>query len=166
MRKALFSLVFGVFLTAAPVFAQHGHGGGGRASSGRSSGGHAQAQPRSESRPAPARPGFNGGSTYHPRTAAPEVRSHWNGHAFDRAYFAAHWGPAHPFYWGRAEWWGPRWYVGSRFWFGGVWFSVIDPIPSYWYNDEVTVIYDEDCGCYYAVDPVYPGVRIHIGVAF
>jgi hypothetical protein len=163
MRKALVSLVFGLILSVTPVYAQR-HGGGARSNSGHSSGNtHAQVQPRGgyhpapTVHPAPARPGFG---------SSAEARTHWDGRRFDRPYFAAHWGPAHPFFWGRVGWWGPRWAIGSRFWFGGAWFSIIDPIPYYWYNDQVTVIYDEDCGCYYAVDPVYPGVRIHIGIVF
>lgn len=95
-----------------------------------------------------------------------EFRRHWDGRRFDRDFFRDHWGYAHRFYWRRCGWYGPRFMVGSYFWFNGVYFEIIDPVPPYWYDDPVVVIYDDDCGCYYIVDPMYPGVRIHVGIRF
>jgi hypothetical protein len=169
MQKTLLSLVFGLFLFAVPVFAQHGHGGhsGG--------GGHYQSRPthdgnrnvqhenrQTEQKFHQSQP--RGG--YHYGTPRGEFAAHWNGHAFDHEFFEAHWGYGHPFYWGHCGWYGPRWAVGSAFWYDGLYFDVIDPIPYAWYDDQVVVVYDPACDCYFAENPIYPGVRIHVGIRF
>ena len=103
---------------------------------------------------------------YHWSDRREDFRSHWNGRRFDDDFFAAHWGYGHHFRWGHCGWYGPRFYVGSYFWYNGIYFEVIDPIPPYWYDDDVAVIYDPMCDCYYVVNDRYPDVRIHIGIRF
>ena len=103
---------------------------------------------------------------YHWGARREEHREHWDGRRFDHEYFESHWGRRHPFYWNHCGWYGPRWVVGSYFWYDGVYFEVIDPIPPYWYDGQVVIVYDEYCDCYYAVNDAYPGVRIHIGIRF
>ena len=103
---------------------------------------------------------------YHYGTPRGEFRRHWDGHRFDHEFFESHWGYRHPFYWNHCGWYGPRWVIGSYFWYDGLYFEVIDPIPPYWYDGQVVIVYDEYCDCYYAVNDAYPGVRIHIGIRF
>jgi len=54
-----------------------------------------------------------------------------------------------------------------RFEYGGLWFSVIDPVPEYWSddwfdNDDVYIAYTDDG--YYLCNRDYPGDRIAITV--
>lgn len=87
---------------------------------------------------------------------------HWDGRHFEHGYFGQHWGHDHRFFWGRCNWWGPRFGVGSWFWYNDAYFVIVDPIPDYWYDDEVYV--DEYDGAYYLMDPLYPGVRFALRV--
>jgi hypothetical protein len=92
------------------------------------------------------------------------ARDHWDGRRFDRGYYGDHWGPRNRFYWGHCNWYGPRFYPGSYFWYNGAYFVIIEQAPPYWYDDEVIII--EDDGWYYMVNPQYPGIRIHVDVRF
>ena len=92
-----------------------------------------------------------------------ERRDHWNGRRFDDDYFRGHWGNEHRFYWHHCRWYGPRFMVGSRFYYGGGWFIIVDPIPDYWGDDYVYI--DDIDGVYYLVNPLYPQ-RIVINVVF
>lgn len=103
---------------------------------------------------------------YHWSDRREDARGHWDGRRFDHEYWERHWGARHPFYWGHCGWYGPRWAVGSYFWYDGAYFEVIDSIPPYWYEGQVVIVYDPLCDCYYAVNDAYPGVRIHIGIRF
>jgi hypothetical protein len=181
MRKTLFSLVFSLLVFAVPALAQGRHGGGGGSHNGGGSrGGHVQSQPQHDNRGRSVQHSERQNSPraerqfhqnndrrgYHFSEPRHEFREHWNGRRFDHDFFESHWGYRNRFYWGHCGWYGPRFYVGSYFWYNGVYFEIIDTVPAYWYNDPVYVVYDEACDCYYVVDPVYPGVRIHIGVRF
>lgn len=166
MRKILVLMAIW-FLTALPIFAQHSHGGGSHAQSAPHHDEHGRAvqnQPRATERhfhTTASREGY-----HYTAVNRAEFARHWNGWGFDRPFFESRWGAAHPFYWGHCGWYGPRWRVGSYFWFGGAYFSVVDTIPYEWYDDEVEVIYDQDCDCYFAVNPLYPNVRLHVGIRF
>jgi hypothetical protein len=188
MRKTLFSLVFGLLVFAFPAFGQgHGNHGGNRGNGGHEQRGggdrHAQSQPRHDNRGRGIERDdhINGrgaerefhrdrdhdrGGYHFSNHDRGEFRRHWDGRRFDHEFFESHYGYRHPFYWGHCGWYGPRWYVGSYFWYDGLYFEVIDPIPPYWYDGQVVIVYDEACDCYYAVNEAYPGVRIHIGVRF
>jgi hypothetical protein len=166
MRKALFSLLFALVVFAAPAFGQ-GHG----SHSGGHSAPHHDEQGRSvQHTDKSTEKSFHSTNTrvgYHTTVESRTVYAqHWNGHAFDHAFFEGHWGYAHPFFWGHCGWYGPRWGIGSYFWYNGLYFTIIDTIPSDWYDANVVIIYDESCDCYYAVNPVYPGIRIHVGIRF
>lgn len=178
MKKTLFYLVFALLLVVSPAFAQH-HGGGSSHNNGGShnSGGHAQSQPHHDNEGRPVQHENprseqqfhqnNPRAGYHyagqPRGV---YAQHWDGHRFDHGFYESHWGYGHPFYWGHAGWYGPRWGIGSYFWFNGVYFTVVDPIPVGWYDDSISIVYDDGGDCYYAVNPRYPGIRIHVGVRF
>ena len=172
MRKTLLMLA-ATLLFAFPAFAQHGHNGGGRMGGHE---GHGEIR-RQDTRPigrAPARGeahgegnfhdnhGFRG---YHYGVGRHEVRSHWREGRFDHDFFVAHWGYAHPFFWGHCQWFGPRFYPGSYFWFDGVDFVIIEAVPDYWYDDEVYVDYIDGYG-YALVNPMYPGVHYRIDIRF
>jgi hypothetical protein len=93
------------------------------------------------------------------------AREHFNGGRYDREYFGSHWGGYNRFYWGGCNWWGPRFGVGSWFWFGGGYWTIIEPIPYWWYDDEVYVDWVDGYG-YALIDPLYPGVYFRLGVRF
>jgi hypothetical protein len=173
MRKTLFSLVFALLVFALPAYAQHGNNGGHQ-------NGRTQAAPRhdTQGRGVMRDDHINGkqadkqfhaqhGSVgYHRGIAVGEARAHWNGRHFDHEFFESHWGYNHRFFWGHCGWYGPRWGLGSYFWYDGLYFEIVDTIPYDWYNAEVAIIYDPACDCYFAVNPVQPGLRIHVGVRF
>jgi len=180
MKKTLFGLVLSILLFAVPTFAQkHGNGGGGQRGGNHDNRGHVQSQPqpqhdnrgrgvqhenpRAEQQFHQSNPREGYHYSNEPRG---EFQHHWDGRRFDHDFFETHWGRNHPFYWSHVGWYGPRYRIGSYFWFNGIYFSIVEPIPPYWYDDAITVIWDEDCGCYYAVNDRYPGVRIHIGIRF
>jgi hypothetical protein len=102
---------------------------------------------------------------YHWGRGRGEMRNHWDGRRFDRDYWGRHWGYGHRFYWNHCEWYGPRFYPGSYFWYGGVYFVVIEPVPDYWYDEEVYVDYIDGYG-YALINPMYPGVYYHIDIRF
>jgi hypothetical protein len=181
MKKTLFSLVFALLVLAVPAFGQGNHGGGrgnGGGGGGRGDGGrHAQSQPRHDDRGRSYQRNdrreereFHANHEergYHySEHDRGEFRRHWDGRRFDHDFFEGHWGYGHRFYWGHCGWYGPRWAIGSAFWFDGAYFTIIDTIPYDWYDGEVAVIYDPACDCYFATNPVYPGVRIHVGIRF
>lgn len=93
------------------------------------------------------------------------VRDHWDGRRFDNDYWGRHWGRDHRFFWGHCAWYGPRFYPGSYFWYNGVYFVIIEQVPDYWYDEEVYVEYVDGYG-YALVNPLFPGIRYHIGVRF
>ncbi|MGB7586653.1 MAG: hypothetical protein WBM11_17565 [Terriglobales bacterium] len=75
--------------------------------------------------------------------------------------FRAHFGRAHTFRIGHPV------IVGGRpqFRYGGYSFVMVDPWPMGWaYTDAVYVDYID--GMYYLIDPVHPGVRVVVNVAF
>jgi hypothetical protein len=177
MRKTLFWF-FSLFLFAAiPAVAQHGgHASGGHfGGSGRSFGSARGEQ--HERVAAPAKGEQRGGFVEHHGEGFPAThngyhwagggaaRTHWDGHAYDHDYFYGHWGREHAFYWGHCNWWGPRFGIGSYFWFGGGYWTIIDPVPPYWYDDEVYVEWVPGYG-YALVNPLYPQVYFHVGVRF
>lgn len=88
------------------------------------------------------------------RGHGPEIRDHYDGRRFDHDYFRSRWGAEHRFYWHHCRWYGPRYTVGSRFYYGGVWFVIIDPVPDYWGDGDVYI--DDIDGVYYLVNPLYP----------
>jgi len=146
------ALIFAVLMAfSLPALAQHrGGGGGGHWGGGREPHEHTQAIRQ-----------------YHQAYrghGSPEIRDHWDGRRFDRAYFGAHWGYGHQFYWYHCRWWGPRFVVGSRFYYGGAWFMIVDPIPDYWGDGYVYI--DDIDGVYYLVNPLYPGTHIVVNVVF
>jgi hypothetical protein len=185
-----------VFAVPAFAQGRHGGGGGSHGGNGGGNKGgdrHAQSQPRHDDRGRGivrddhingrrAEREFHGRNDYerHPDDRGSreargyhysnhdrgEFRRHWDGRRFDHEFFESHWGERHRFYWNHCGWYGPRFYVGSYFWYDGAYFEIVDTVPSYWYDDPIYVVYDEACGCYYVVDPVYPGVRIHVGIRF
>ena len=188
MRKTLLLAVLSLIL-AVPSFAQRGRGNG----SGHEQRGNQQREQRHEQRSIPPRHDDRGRGImrddhswkgdqdrrfheqegwgherrgYHWGAPNREIRDHWDGRRFDRDYWNEHWGEGHRFYWNHCRWYGPRWYPGSYFWYNGVYFVIVDEIPAPWYGDPVYVVYDEFCGCYYVVDPFYPGVRIHVDIRF
>lgn len=85
--------------------------------------------------------------------------------SFDHAYWGTHFGVAHPFFWYHCRWFGPRFSVGSRFYYGGVWFVIVDPVPEIWLDDGAVYV-DYVNGVYYLVSPVHPGLRIAVTVGF
>ncbi len=92
-------------------------------------------------------------------------RDHYDGRRFDRGWFGGHYGRGNYFYWGRCEWFGgPRFGVGSWFWFNDAYFVILEPIPYDWYDDEVYV--DEYGDGYVLINPRYPGVYFRVGVRF
>lgn len=95
-----------------------------------------------------------------------EARDRWDGrrHRFDDSYYNEHFGIGHRFYGHHCAWYGPRFYPGSRFWYGGTWFVIVDSVPDYW-GDEEVYIYEDD-GFYYLMNPSYPGQRFAITVVF
>jgi len=165
MRKILFWL-FSMFLfLTLPALAQRnqggGHNGGGRSSGGNHSGS--------------VRGNRGGGERQHNNVqrgrrenrgheARGERRNHWEGRRFDHDYFRGRWGRDHHFFWGRCVWYGPRFYVGSFFWYDGAYFVIVEPVPDYWYDDEVYV--DETDSGYVLVNPLYPGVYFRLNVQF
>jgi hypothetical protein len=136
-----------------PAYAQHKGGGSGGSKGGtHSAGSHNGGQRGGDHRG--DRGGYRGG--YH---------GGWHGgYRIDGYRWGHGFGYAHPFGWGGVRWFGPRFVVGSRFWFGGFWFTLYDPIPVYWYDGSCYV--DEIDGAYYVVNPAYPGVHIGVGVVF
>ena len=175
MRKTLLSLVFGLLAFAVPAFGQ-GHGGGHSGGGGHSNGGHAQSAPKHDNQgraaqhpSKPVEKQFHSTQSregYHTAEPRGVYAQHWDGHRFDHDFYESHWGYGHPFYWGHCGWYGPRWGIGSYFWYNGLYFTIIDTIPTDWYDGQVVIIYDESCDCYYAVNQAYPGVRIHVGIRF
>lgn len=177
MRKIMFWL-FSMFLfVTLPAFAQRGnHGGGnhggnggghaahggGQHSGGQRGGGEARGQ-RGE--PHGQRGEARGERRERGRGERGEARGHFDGRRFDHDYFRGHWGDGNRFYWGRCNWWGPRFYVGSYFWFNDAYWTIVDPIPYDWYDDEVYVDWVDGYG-YVLVNPLYPGVYFHVGVRF
>ena len=92
-----------------------------------------------------------------------ERRDRWDGHRFNNDYYNDHFGVGHRFYWHHCRWYGPRFFVGSRFYYGGFWFVIVDPVPDYW-GDDYVYIEDID-GVYYLVNPLYPQ-HIIVNVVF
>ena len=180
MRKLLFSFIAFLMLLFTPAaFAQHGghagggsHGGGSHQASqphngGQRGGGERQAhnEQRGERRGGGERHEQRGEARGEARGRS-EAREHFNGGRFDHEYFRGHWGEGNRFYWGRCEWFGgPRFGVGSWFGFGGGYWSIVEPIPYWWYDDEVYVEWVDGYG-YVLVDPNYPGVYFRVGVQF
>lgn len=170
--KLIYSLLVSLILFILPATAEGRHEG----HEGRSEGRHVQQNHherpvqrgqvvRGEQRPVGGpreRGGFRG--EFHPAPQHREFRQHWDGRRFDSPFFETHWGYRHRWYWNRCEWYGPRYAVGSYFWWDGVYFVIVQPVPVYWYDDPVTVIYVDDG--YYIVDPVRPGVRIAVNIRF
>ena len=167
MRKILFWL-FSMFLfLTLPAVAQHNQGGGGRNNGGGHSSGGNHGGGNRGNRGGGGRQHNNvqrGGHENRGHEARGERRNHWDGRHFDRGYFRGHWGRDHSFYWGRCNWWGPRFYVGSYFWYNDAYFVIVEPVPYDWYDGEVYV--DEVDGFYYLVNPMYPDVMIRLDVRF
>jgi hypothetical protein len=180
MRKTLLMLAAAFLFAVSPAFAQHG---GGHAGGGHGFGGGSHAASHESHNSGTARNASNashgtreGGYTErHNVTGAPHAgyhysgggyaRNYYHGGRYDHEYFSAHWGYGNRFYMAHCNWWGPRFGVGSYFWFGGGYWTIIEPIPPYWYDDEVYVDYVDGYG-YALVNPVYPGVYFHVGVRF
>ncbi len=161
MRKILFWL-FSIFLfLTLPAFAQHNRGGD------RNNGNHSGGNRGGSVRRGGERHGGNaqrGGHENRGHEARGERHNRWEGRRFDHDYFRGRWGREHHFYWGRCVWYGPRFYVGSFFWYNDAYFVVVEPIPYDWYDDEVYV--DETDSGYVLVNPRYPGVYFRLNVQF
>ena len=128
MKKLLWIFpVLLLFLT--PAFAQHGRNqGGNRAGERRQS---FDREPREHKQ---AVREHKGEYREHrgDRDRSFERRDHRDARRFDHDYFRGHYGVDHRFYWHHCRWYGPRFVVGSRFYYGGGWFIIVDPIPDYW----------------------------------
>ncbi len=154
-------LAFLLFLTV-PFYAvaQHNHGGGSR-------GGSSQVRQPANMHGRGTAPSSHAGlqqrhvGSFQHGVAA---QRHWDGRHFDRGYHNQHFGYDHRFGWRGCTWYGSPFVVGSRFWWGGVWFSIYEPIPNYWYDD--TVYVEEFDGMYYIYSLQDPGVHFRIGVVF
>lgn len=162
--KRLLLIIAMVLFTITPTLAQHHSNGGGQGSHQMHQSApraEHQAQPKQEQRD--ERREIHGGSGPE-RHERGDLRRHWDGRRFDRDYFGEHFGREHRFYWNSCLWYGPRFYAGSRFFFEGAWFVIGQPVPWFWYDDEIYVEYID--GEYFLVDPLYPGVYIRVNVAF
>jgi len=164
MRKLLFSFIaFLIFLTPA-AFAQRGNrGNGGQRGGSEHSFHQGSSGSRQRNEPAQHQQHFKENKGNYQFHRGNEARDRWDGRRFDHDYFRGHFGHDHDFYWGHCAWYGPRFYVGSRFWYGGAWFVIVDPVPDFWGDEAVYV--DEIDGVYYLVNPIY-GTRIVVNVAF
>jgi hypothetical protein len=181
MRKTLLMLAAAFLFAVSPAFAQHG---GGHASGGHGFGGGSHAVSHESHNSGTARNASNashgtreqGGYVEHHDVAGAAhagyhysgggyARNYWHGGRYDHEYFAAHWGYGNRFYMGHCNWWGPRFGVGSYFWFGGGYWTIINPIPVDWYDDEVYVDYVDGWG-YVLINPLYPHIYYQVGVRF
>jgi hypothetical protein len=134
---------------ALPAFAQHGgHNGGQR-------GGHNAGQRGGHEARGPQ--GTHNGSWGRERR--------YEGRRFENRYWRGHYGPGYRYGWGRTRWIGRPYFAGSRFFVGGYWFVLVEPVPVYWYGDPYYVEYDPHFG-YVLVNPVYPGVYVGVNVIF
>jgi hypothetical protein len=159
MRK-MFLMLFATLLFAAlPALAQHGHASGGHASSGHGFGVSHPAATQSH-------PATHAGAGYNYARGDEHggARAHWVNGQFQEHYFRYHWGVYNRFYWGGCNWWGPRFAVGSYFWYNGAYFVIVDPVDPLWYDEEVYVDYYD--GGFYLVNDLYPSVRFAVTVRF
>jgi|SRR5271157_720720 len=177
MRKTFLMLFATLLFAALPAFAQH-HGGGGShgGSGGRASGSHESHNSGTARNASNASHGSRGEQREHHDLAnqphqgyhysgGGAARNYWRGDRYDHDYFRSHWGADHRFYWGHCNWVGPRFVVGSYFWYGGGYWVIVDEIPYDWYDDEVYVEYEDGYG-YALINPTFPGVYYHVGVRF
>ena len=174
--KSLWMLFATLLFAITPAVAQHGgHASGGHASFGghethgvqqRGNGERANAGVRQRGNEPVERHDLRNQphAGYHYDRGGP-ARNYWRGDRYDHDYFRSHWGYDHRFYWGHCNWWGPRFAVGSYFWYGGGYWIIVDEIPYDWYDDEVYVEYVDGYG-YALINPVFPGVYYHVGVRF
>jgi len=169
--KSLWMLFATLLFAISPAVAQH-HGGG--SAHGSSGGGHAVVSHESHAAPVQHNGGQRGQVEHHDLRNQPHAgyhysgggaRGHFVGGRYDHEFFASHWGVNNRFYWGHCNWWGPRFGVGSYFWFGGGYWVIVDEIPYDWYDDEVYVEYVDGYG-YALINPTFPGVYYHVGVRF
>lgn len=87
------------------------------------------------------------------------MRDHREHARFDEHHWQRHFGNQNHFYWGHSRWYGPRFCQNSRFYWGGAWFVIIDPVP-YWGDDDVYIDWVDDG--YWLYSPYHPGVRIQV----
>jgi hypothetical protein len=172
MRKTMYLLLASLLFLTLPALAQHGHASGGHGSYGGSSHGFSGSHAAAHGGSAPAKGGYtehhdvaNGPHAGYHYSGGGAARNYYRGGRYDHEYFNAHWGAGNRFYWGHCNWWGPRFGVGSYFWFGGGYWTIVDPIPYDWYDDEVYVDYVDGYG-YVLINPTFPGVYYHVGVRF
>lgn len=162
-------LVFALLL-AIPAFAQH-RGGAGQQNPGR--------VPRPVERPHAQRPPEHRQPEHvtrpverqhreHVRQHQPEyrgqieARNRYYGHRIDRVYFHEHFENRH-FFWRHCRWYGRPYYIGSRFYFDGFWFMIVERTPEYWDDEEVIIVEYSDG--YYLYNTRYQE-RIFIAVSF
>jgi Ni/Co efflux regulator RcnB len=157
MRKLLFSLIALLLCLTPLALAQRGHNGDARPQ-------NRHEARRSEPREHRDHVRENRREYRGDRHERNDARNHRDGRRFDHDYFRGHFGREHSFYWSHCRWYGPRFYLGSRFYYSGVWFVIVDPIPDYW-GDEVIYVEDID-GVYYIINPMYPDTRIVVDVTF
>lgn len=177
MRKSFLMLFATLLFAALPAFAQHGnHGGGHSSGGGRATGGHESHNSGTARNASNSSHGSRGEQREHHDLSnqrhegyhfnrGGSARGNWRGDRYDHDYFRSHWGAEHRFYWGHCNWWGPRFVVGSYFWYGGGYWVIVDEIPYDWYDDEVYVEYVDGYG-YALINPTFPGVYYHVGVRF
>jgi hypothetical protein len=158
--KSLWMLFATLLFAISPAVAQHHGGGSAHASSGHveSHGSAPVVHERHDVANAPH-------AGYH-YAGGGNARAYYNGGRYDHEFFSAHWGYNNRFYLAHCNWYGgPRFGVGSWFWFGGGYWVIVDEIPYDWYDDEVYVDYVDGYG-YALLNPTFPGVYYHVGVRF
>ena len=164
MRKLIATLlVFFVFVGIS--VAQHQQGGGqnhnqNHGSAARGLQQHAQPQHGAQSGSQQHAQPQQWGSQHEQR---PEYRGHRSERGYRSPYFHDHY-VNRGFRWNSCRWYGPRYHMGSRFWYGGLWFEIVEVVPYDWYDGEVIII--EEGPGYYLYNPRYPGIRISVVVAF
>ncbi len=138
-NKIILAAAAALMLFAVPAQAQHrdhGQHGGQR---GGNRGGQRHEQPRHEE---------------HDRQRERE-RGHYDGRRFDRDYRERYFGRGH-YFTPEIEVWGG----GYRFFYGGFYFGIVEPIPFYTENMYI----DLDGDVYYLYAPTYPGWRMQVNV--
>lgn len=173
--KSIWMLFATLILATLPAVAQHHSNGGGHANTGGHETHGVQQRGNGERPNAGVRQRGNGERTEHHDVAgAPHAgyhysgggaRGHFVGGRYDHEFFQSRWGADHRFFFGHCNWWGPRFGIGSYFWYDGGYWVIVDEIPYDWYDDEVYVDYVDGYG-YALINPIYPGIRYHVGVRF
>jgi hypothetical protein len=170
MHKMLKTLVLAVMLLVAPAaFAQqqHQNHNGGHQNSGKPSGAHQSDRSRNSGHASERGNQGRGGGRGEARGGNRERRGNFdiNRGRLRGDHEGRLCGRDHGFRDRDLRWFGPRFGIGSRFFWGGFWFEVYDP----WFfgpYDPYFIEYDEMYGGYFVYSPTWPGHRIGITVVF